>query len=521
MNKYISAILLFTLFASSCKKQLEISPAQSIESSTALSTSEGVGASITGIYSLLKSARLYGRDLIALPEALADNGFANNRSGRFLNEAQSVFPNAVSGANHFSNALWALSYSAINQINATLVAIPSLNVIPAPSAAQKASWEGQLYFLRGLYYFELMRAYAYIPGAVITIQDKGGVPITPNAFTTIEQAIPYKPSRAPIVDVYNYIIADLLKAEAGLAVSGEKSLATKAAARAMLSRVYLYNKDYANAKLWSDNTITTFGASNMTDQTDFVSNWRLADHKETIFQVKFTVNAESIGVNESNQTAFTTLTAPGLVTVTGGFGDLVPSITLLNDLGITLVGGNTSLNFTGSPAVVATRNTDVRNLLFEPGTAGRGKSYIECTKFLGKNGFINLDNVPVIRLTEMYLNRAEAQSTPGSSIYNEPNALSDLKFVKGKRYAGYVGSAIETADNLLTGTALYNEILRQERIEFAYEGHRFFDLKRLGKDIIKSAPYTNFVFFTESRILPPLPISDVDGNINLSQNFGY
>jgi hypothetical protein len=59
---------------SSCKKQLEIAPRQSIEATTALSSKEAIDASITSIYATLKSARLYGRDLVAIPEVLADNG---------------------------------------------------------------------------------------------------------------------------------------------------------------------------------------------------------------------------------------------------------------------------------------------------------------------------------------------------------------------------------------------------------------------------------------------------------------
>jgi hypothetical protein len=74
------ASLLFVF--SSCEKQLEINPRQSIDASTALNTKDAIDATITSVYATYKSARLYGRDLIALPEALADNGFATNKSAR-------------------------------------------------------------------------------------------------------------------------------------------------------------------------------------------------------------------------------------------------------------------------------------------------------------------------------------------------------------------------------------------------------------------------------------------------------
>ena len=91
MNKYIFrsfAFCFFTVTAISCKKQLEIAPRQSIDANTALNSKDAIEASITAIYARFKSARLYGRDLIGVAEALSDNGFATNKSGRLLPEAQ-------------------------------------------------------------------------------------------------------------------------------------------------------------------------------------------------------------------------------------------------------------------------------------------------------------------------------------------------------------------------------------------------------------------------------------------------
>jgi starch-binding outer membrane protein, SusD/RagB family len=515
--KLFTVLALGGLIISGCKKQLEITPKQSIEATGALSTREEINASIVGIYATLKGVRMYGKDLITHPEALADNGYATNKSGRLLNESNNVF-----GA-HFTGTIWINGYSAINQINLTLEAIPNLQVVPAISATEKAVWEGQLYFLRALYYFDMARVYAYIPGAVVASQDRGGIPILLKGVANKDSARKLLPPRAPISDVYSLIIDDLKKAETALTNNAlEKNIATKAAAQAMLARVYLYNKDYTNAKVWADNCITlTGGTARLTDQNDYVSNWRSADNKETIFQIRYASPGETIGVNESLQTSFTTLTAPGLTAVTGGFGDLVPSISLLNDLGITLTGGNTNAIFTGNNAVVASRTNDVRNQLYEPGTIGRGKSFVECTKYLGKNGAINLDNTPVTRASEMYLIRAEIQALNTSAVFNAANALADLKVIKSRRYVGYTGSALETADNALTPAALYEEIIRQRRLEFAFEGHRFFDLKRLGRDITKSAPSTVTLLFTDARILAPILQADVDGNVNLVQNFGY
>ncbi|MEN9684716.1 MAG: hypothetical protein RLZZ28_502 [Bacteroidota bacterium] len=510
-HKYGIALAAFLLFLSGCSKQLDTQPRQSIDANGALSTRDAIEASITSIYASLKGQ--YGRDMIALPEALADNGFATNKSGRLLPEAQNTL-NA-----HFTTGLWSTNYAAINQINNTLDAIAAGGLTPVMTQVESDRWTGQLYFLRALYYFDLARVYGYIPGAVVTVQDRGCVPLSTKGIATSGDALAWKPSRASQTDVYAQILADLATANSRLTFPGlGVSLANKAAAQGLLARVNLYMKNYTDAKRWADSVITTAG-SKLTTTATFVSNWRVDTHGETLFQVRYASNTENVGVNTSLQTSFTTLVTPGNQAQTGGFGDLVPTISLLNDLGITLTGGNTTAVFALNH-VVATRSTDVRNLLFEPGTSGRGPIKTECTKYLGKNGFINLDNAVVFRIAEAYLIRAEAQATAGSPVLNLANALADLKAIKTRRYTDYTGSAQETADNAMAQPALFEEIFRQRRIEFAFEGHRFFDLKRLGRDLIKSPHYNN-VAFTDIRILPALPQGDVDGNPNLKQNFGY
>jgi starch-binding outer membrane protein, SusD/RagB family len=504
MKKILLYITVIAM-AVGCKKALDVEPKQSIDANTALTTRDGINAAIVSVYSKLKSARQYGRDLIALPEALSDNGYATNKSGRLQPEANNVF------RAHFGDNPWQNSYFAINEINLILEAIPALDVAPAVSTAERNGWEGALLFLRALYHFDIVKAYAYMPGAVVAAQDKGGVPIMLKGVKTAGDAILTLPARAPIADVYNQIVADLEQANSKLpAALGNVIFANKPATQAMLSRVNLYRKDYTQAKRWADSAIATVGLR-LAPTGIYVSEWRKATHVETLFQVGYTVNGENIGVNESLQTSFTTLVTPGNTAVTGGFGDLVPSISMLNDLGITLQGGNNRDTFLTRNAIIASRTADVRNQLYEVGTTGRGKSYVETTKFLGKNGFINLDNVPIIRVAELYLNRAEAMSTPGSPVFNESAALSDLNRVASNR---------GLPDFALTGVALYNEVIKQRRIELAFEGHRFWDLKRLGKDILKG-PLYNDVAFTDIRILAPLPQREIDGNKNLVQNSGY
>jgi hypothetical protein len=301
--------------------------------------------------------------------------------------------------------------------------------------------------------------------------------------------------------VYTQIYKDLNDAIAIAPTTGGPFFATKAAAQALLSRVALYNRDYATVVSASTAAIASAGA--LIPGTAYVNGWRATTNPESIFEVKFQDANESLGVNVSMQSSYTSALSLSALTSTGGWGDFAPSTALKTQLGVS-----------GTTVGQITTGADVRGQLYIVGP-GRGSGpKIECIKFISKNGIPYLDNVPVIRKTEMYLNRAEAYATPGSSVFDEALALADLNTVRVARGLATVA---------LTGSALYEEILTQRRLEFAFEGHRWFDLKRLGRDVIKASLGSGAtdVLFTEARILANIPQREIDGNKNLVQNFGY
>jgi hypothetical protein len=149
------------------------------------------------------------------------------------------------------------------------------------------------------------------------------------------------------------------------------------------------------------------------------------------------------------------------------------------------------------------------------GSIGRiNQALQELCKFYGRNGQTNLDNIPLIRTPEIILNRAEAQFYLG----NENAARADLATIISNRYTN--NGAPVTVTVATSGTALINEILRQRRLELAFEGHRFFDMKRNGENFPRPGglPTTEYV---DTRILAPIPQADINANPNLVQNAGY
>jgi hypothetical protein len=118
------------------------------------------------------------------------------------------------------------------------------------------------------------------------------------------------------------------------------------------------------------------------------------------------------------------------------------------------------------------------------------------------------DNIPVIRAAELLLIRAEARF----ENENESGALEDVNTLRSARGLSKVS---------LSGESLIEEILRQKRLELAFEGERFFDLKRRGMDIPKPQVAIPDLSYEDRRILAPIPSTEVQLNDSLKQNPGY
>lgn len=472
----ISAFFLFVgLFGIfGCKKILDVTPKQSIDSRIALESPEAIRAALNSVYAYLRQESQYGRDLIVYPELLADNTeHTNNPSslyGQFRNQ-----PGAHMG-------IWGSSYSAINEINNII------NVLASPPEGVTEEFsniiEGQARFLRALFYHNLSKIYGYDPKADVDGVNYGSVPLVTHPVLGTDQ-ITY-PERAPVSDIYDRIYADLDSAYILLDnktadASNPEYYASASAAAALLSRVALYNEDFDRVIIEADKSLAISEGKFMT-KGSYVSGWRQMKLPESIFEVVFHVGDHSDPVNTSLRVTFTT------------------RITL----------GSTSFSNRGNVVVGADlyskyASNDVRRDLFINGL-GRNASRLEVTKYLSRSG-TNHDNVPVLRVSEVILNRAEAY------VRSEQEDLARADVNQIRERAG-----LSPIDENVSGQDLIDEIFLQRRLELAFEGHRFFDFKRLGMDIIK--PIGN-VSFEEGRILAPIPYSEVDRNDNLVQNFGY
>ena len=484
MNRIIKyTTLIFAVISISCKDLLEVTPRQQIDSSTALSTQDGINAAVTSVYANLKNSAIYGRDLLAIAECLGDDARVINRAGgRFVNEGQNVINNHIGG--------WARYYRTINEANLILKALPNSNF----TQVQKDGIEGEMKFLRALLYFNLSRIYAFEPKVIVALTNKGGVPLLLDGIDDPAQ-ISY-PTRASIDDVYKQIYKDLTDAVAKAPIDGGPSKATKAAANALFARVALYNQDYENAIKFSTNALAG-SVGRFVNNNEYVAAWRSNSNPESIFEVLFQTRQESLGVNDALQSAYTSIASvsqasalaasrPTPLPVANGWGAVVPTAAFV------------TLNVA----------TDVRRGLYQDGLNRSSTIVTECTKFLGKSGVVYMDNIPVIRMSELYLIRAEANAR--SAIPNLVSAMADINQIRVR--AGLAPSSASTQATVLT------EMETQRRLELAFEGHRWFDLKRWGRDVFKS---TGNVVYGDTRTIAAIPNAEIIANKNLVQNSGY
>ena len=291
----------------------------------------------------------------------------------------------------------------------------------------------------------------------------GSVPVKVNPTVGVSAL---DAGRDPVGDVYAQIIEDLTFSEQNLQASAStKARATKYAAKALLARVYLYKGDYELAHEKADEVITEGG---YTLPDDFADVFAADGSEETIFEIDFT-DVDRNRIAEYN-----------FPKSLNGRREVAPSDELVN---LFLAGDerkNVSIAYDGSLAYA--------------------NKYNDLSK--------GADNVIVLRLAEMYLIRAEAEAhITGASI----SAIQDDL------------NAIRLRANLLPSAAgSLNELLfaieKERRLEFAFEGQRWFDLVRTGRATLVLPTVTDI-----DQTLFPIPSGELQTNNNpeMIQNPGY
>ena len=421
-----------------------------------ITNEEQLQTALFGIYDGLQSPYAYGNYYLTSQELLTDNGFVLfENSNRFTDFYRYEHAQITGGS--ISN-MWTIGYRAIARANFVL------------------SYEGQIegeastaYFaearaLRALTLFNLVNFYARPYGT--TNQDLG-IPIP----TEFERDLPIP--RSSVAEVYTEITSQLeLAAENLPHLSNDRARISKEAVYGILSRVYLYKKDYVKAAEYADLALTAITLVNGSDLPSFYENPLSA---ETLFGIDFT-ELDNPGANDA---IFATWSQ-------NRYGDTAATTEFYNLMSA----------------------TDARTQMYELWETNDVPLPYGVLKYNSVD-----DDIIVVRGAEIVLNKIEAL------YYTNPSqALTELvNFVSTYRDEAYTFTG--------SGQPLLDEILKQRRIELAFEGHRYFDMNRYQMDIQKNGNCTANcdMPFEDYRRVFPIPLNEMNTNPALAgqQNPNY
>ena len=446
---------------------------QAITPGQALENIEGYDALLVQGYDALQDAGYYGQQFMLVPDALADNI-------RIPNTSSNRYPGFTQNVNGAHLGRWGGHYGTINAMNIIISGIDDLED-PSATQAERNRIKGEAYFMRALNYFDLVRTKSYEPGREVDGWN-AGVIIRTEPTENLEDA-DFR-ARASNQEVYNLVLADLDQAASLLDENERQSnspsaFVSEAAVKALQARVNLYLRNWGAAEAAAEAALDETSATLVNSDSDgaaLLSAWSAVSHPESIFEVTFTAGTDGAVTNSNS--SLQSLTDP----TRAGFYDAVPT----DDL------------------IAAHEDGDARLALYADFTVGtEALQYIQ--KYTGTSAQ-DVDRAPVFRVSEMYLILAEARAEQDDDDGAE-DALNTLRNARG----------LDDYD----GDDIVDQVYRERRVELAFEGHRFFDLKRRGLDVPK--PQTSFgvLPYTDFRILAPLPSDQVDENPELVQNPGY
>lgn len=453
---------------SSCNGFLTEEPVMSQSNELTLSNYTGLDLATAALYNRFQSYYWYGGSHVLTSELSggnARNPITYPGSGRYRYQANwSYNENATS-------SIWYYAYytiAAANNIINNLEGKESSEV----TAQDIANLRAEALTIRAFCHFDLVRTYAQ-PYTYGNPEENLGVPYV--YVTTMGQ-----PARDNVKTVYDNIVKDLLEAESlmsdGYVRAGVTDVAaaiSKPVIQALLSRVYLYMGSYQSAADYATKVINS-GKYNLQSGDDYLTMFNqmtATEGGETIFEMySFKGNSYWDGSGWEQMSYITT---------SNGSADVCASADLVN----LYEEGDVRLKL-----YEYKNNTDWFSLKYK----GKDGSQIPCE-----------NNTPLIRFSEMYLNRAEALAN-GASIAGV-SADSDLRELCSHR--GITAPAGTVAN-----------ILNERRKELAFEGHILYDLKRTGNGVVRTDGAGVNVPFPDNRWAFPIPKSECDANPNMVQN---
>lgn len=568
MKKSLSTLIIVVFTTFSCSDDfLDLAPLGVLSESN-LTNAIGVNLVLTGAYSLLDGVQTNvgsafpdwtgSADNWVYGSVPSDDAYKGSNAGDQPEISLIEAFTHTSDLTHFRGK-WRAVYDGIARSNDVIQLVAKASDM---TDADKTLVIAQARFLRGHYHFEARKVFKNVP----YIDD-----VTYNAADANSTKLPNT------TEIWPKIEDDLKFAYANLPHrwAGAPGRATKWAAGAMLAKAYMFQGKFADAKPILEAIITTGG---YTLSAKYHDNFRATtnNNSESIFEIQHSVNDGAAISNNGNRGA--TLNYPyggGALTTCCGF--FQPAQNLVNAFktdanGLPMpdtynasdVPGDNSQTFPGNldPRLDHTVGRDgvpyldwgIHNPQYIRDRAYAGPfSPKKNAPYKAENGSLtwsnnprqNANNYRMIRLSHVILWLAECEAEIGSlekarELVNQirtraANPDGFVKLANGNPAGNY---AIGLYTTPWTDKAAAIKAVRfEQRLEFAMEGHRFFDLVRWGvADQVINAyleveqtkrSYLRGAKFTKGKHeYFPIPAQEIlnsqkDGQPTLTQNPGY
>jgi len=480
------------LFLQACAGFLDREPLDQLIVDNFYQTEEEVNRATLAAYAPMMDLEWQGKSWM-LTEIPSDNTQAGGTDPDFT-----PIDNFTVSADNLPVAnFWAIRYRQITLANVVITKLKE----SALAEEVKNSYEGEARFLRALAYFDLVRIY-------------GGVPLVLE-MPVFGEDLNFP--RASVSEVYAQMEEDLQFAEEALPLAWTGSnlgRATKGAAMGLLAKVYLTERDFLGAKNYAE-AVMNLGVYRLMDS--YADNFELPttdNNAESIFQIQLT-GCAGVGFGNAQQAYF----APwgeGITKDRDGWGSQIPTGPQVSNPGTTIFEAFEVGDMRKDPSIMTagvfypTINPEDGGYKYPP--SGASATSCNIKKYVIGSGpnvcfMATPQNSHVIRYSDILLTYAESIMEIEGGVSSNTNALNAFNQVRER-------AGLEPLSQI------DKEIMLQERrVEFAFEGHRWFDLLRSGRAVeILTLHGKNP---SATRLLFPIPSAELQINTKLEQNPGY
>ena len=483
----ISFLLSLCIYFSCSDEFVNIEPQYSIDSENYFNVPEDYNQAVIAAYDLLQTTYLNAM----LGEIASDNSLCGGESASDVPGFQQIDDMIHTPNNDNLQDLWDWMFSGVQRATYVIEFKDKIDFTGKDKLIAEA------YFLRAYYNFELVKWF-------------GPIPIKPNARFEVgdETSIP----RSPVEEVYSYIEKDLLLSLESLPLDVlEKGRVSSGAAKSLLGKVYLYQNKFEFA-------------ANVLDEVIDSNVYGLEPNYGMIFE-----NDGENGMGSVFEVQYTDLEGAGFDCFQCSEGNIAVGFNGIRQYNGPLFDSGFSFNVLTQSLVDAFEIGDIRKevavLDIEDWASKTGATYgtgYEHTgyfnrKYIARKGDSNIgdqnltnpNNYRAIRYADVLLMAAEAHARKSS-----PDNLKSYSYLNMVRSRAFSDNISQIS---LSGEALVDAIFNERRVEFAGEGHRFFDLVRTGKaqDFIDG-------FVINKHEIFPVPLQEIQfSSGNWNQNQGY